>query len=101
MTLSFLREQRHRITDGRFGHGGDSVAAGKSCDAAAERRRQYVAAEAGVAHFYRLFPIANRVNFRDDADDRWSASLAPVLALLPGLPVLRLSFLRRAPRLVI
>src|SRR5579859_1525713 len=48
---------------------------------------------------YRLFPIANRVNFREDAGDRWSASLAPEVALLPGLPVLRLSSLRRAPRL--
>ena len=35
----------------------------------------------------RLFLVANTVNFRDDAVDRWSVSLAPVVALLPGLPV--------------
>src|SRR5579859_4316493 len=51
-----------------------------------------------VTGSYRVFPVANRVNFREDGGDRWSASLAPVVALLPGLPVLRLLFLRRAPR---
>jgi len=35
----------------------------------------------------RVFLVANRVNFRDHAGDRWSASLAPAVALLPGLPV--------------
>jgi len=35
----------------------------------------------------RLFVVANRLNFRDDEVDRWSASIAPEVALLPGLPV--------------
>ena len=52
------------------------------------------ATDSGVGdalRLYRLFPVANRVNFREDAEDRWSASRAPVVALLPGLPVLRLT----------
>src|SRR5260370_8646723 len=41
----------------------------------------------GGEEAYGLFLVANRVNFREDAGDRWSASIAPVVALLPGLPV--------------
>src|SRR5579863_6046522 len=44
------------------------------------------ATDSGVGdalRLYRLFPVANRVNFREDAEDRWSASRAPVVALLP------------------
>jgi len=35
----------------------------------------------------RLFVVANGLNFREDEVDRWSASIAPEVALLPGLPV--------------
>src|ERR1700674_2002369 len=47
-----------------------------------ERVRCQMAAHYADTRADILFPVANRVNFREDAVDRWSASLAPVVALL-------------------
>src|SRR5258708_15313102 len=47
---------------------------------------------------YRLFPVANRVNFREDAVDRWSVQSRARGGPATRTARVRLSSLRRAPR---
>jgi hypothetical protein len=49
---------------------------------------------------YSLFPVANKVNFREDANDRWSVQSRARGGPATRTARVRLSSLRRAPRLL-